>query len=631
MALKYSKETVDLIIGASDIVETISKFIPVQKKGSNFFAICPFHSDTSPSLSISPQKQIYKCFSCGNSGNVVTFVKEYKKILYLKALEYLAQEANIDVDFSSASKVTMPTISEEDQQIIDLLQTTNSLFRIHVNNPNAMMFLQQRNLNSPEILEHFSIGFAPDEDYSLLLKSNNTYNDLQLNQAGLINDDLHLILKNRISFAIKDAAGHVVGFSGRQLSNDKTNSKYVNTPETKFFIKSKILYNYNNAQEYAFESNKIIIVEGFMDVIALYKAGIQNVVGLMGTALTYEHLALLKNFQVTLFLDNDIAGKNATIKSLLRLIRAGFTTLVVQNHLDKDPDEILNHLGKEPLLDLLENNLKAGEHILYEYFLEESGINFDHFDPLLNSFKKLKNKLLETFVSESSQQIIQERFQADFPNQELIFRQYKKSQHDVVYDPSAFEVIKQKQADKYLKKNIKLQIILTLLANHYLRDVLLNDKENLNRNNDIISRFIFYTKKMHLNNEVLNYPKFFKKILQEHHNLELEYQKLQQDQIPQLLEQIANEINSLDPEIKHNLSSKELVQAMVSFLRENHEEILNITAENVQNNEYFKTLLERLDNVIRHDIQSFLIELKQQNVPVSNVIKIIKQLNEFKK
>ncbi|MHA3846124.1 DNA primase [Mycoplasma sp. VS276A1] len=359
-------ELVNQIITSSNIVDVISEFINLTKKGNNYVGICPFHEDSTPSFTVSPQKQIFKCFPCGASGNVVGFIQRIKNWNFIQAIEYLAQQAGITYDFSSyKNNENISTYSQETLELIDLLSITNSYYKVQVlTSQPALEYLKHRGLDDIALREKFDIGYAPKNKTLEYLKSLNYDTSLML-KAGLINNDLHELFWDRVTFGIRNEFNELVGFSARSIEAHPA-AKYVNSPATELFNKSKILYNFNNAKEAIASKKEVIIVEGFMDAIALYKAGITNVVALMGVALTKEHLNLIKNNKVILFLDNDAAGIDAALRTVKLLLENNFSVSLIENNYSKDADEILNTYGAETLVDLIKNSQVSAVNFIYE-------------------------------------------------------------------------------------------------------------------------------------------------------------------------------------------------------------------------------------------------------------------------
>ena len=303
-------EKINEIRQHADIVDIISRHISVTRKGKNFFAICPFHNDTNPSMSISKEKQIYKCFVCNAAGNVFTFLQKYKKMPYMQAVKEVADLVGIEFQLSNQKKDEV--INLKDKTIYDILidATTfykNSLFA----SKNALDYCTNRKLDT-QIIADFNIGYSPDFNKLPLYLENKGYKKEDIFRSGLVIDtdgELKDRFSNRLIFPLTDLNGKIVAFSGRIIEKSDM-AKYVNSPETSIFTKGKTLYNYSNALPYIKQDKKMYICEGYMDCIALYRANVKNAVALMGTAFTNEHLKISEYLGVTivLCLDGDNPG-----------------------------------------------------------------------------------------------------------------------------------------------------------------------------------------------------------------------------------------------------------------------------------------------------------------------------------
>lgn len=357
------KQIHDDIIGKIDIVNELAKHITLTRKGQSYVSLCPFHDDSNPSMNISSHKQIFKCFVCGEGGDVVKFVSKFKKITYTDALKYLLNEYNISYDqntfYDANSKY-----NETDLAIFDLLERVNSLFKLEFNklkNSKLNDFYTSRKL-TPQLMNDFDIGYADPLVFEKIFGDEIKQNKLLFIRAGLINTNTNtFIFKNRVTFAIRNNDDKIVGFSARSIDKNEK-PKYINSSESKLFQKSQILYNYYLAKN-NIKDNTLIICEGFFDVIALYKANFKNSVGLMGTALTIKHLPFLKDKKIILFLDGDEAGQSASIKSAQFLLANNINVNIVNNKTKMDPDEILNQLGPNKINELINNSVDSLDFI----------------------------------------------------------------------------------------------------------------------------------------------------------------------------------------------------------------------------------------------------------------------------
>ncbi|MBN3534551.1 DNA primase [Mycoplasma procyoni] len=358
-----------------DIVNTISSFISVKKNGNNYWAICPFHSDTKPSLSISPSKKIFKCFSCNVSGTVIDFIMRYNSWSFIDTLKWFNNTYNLNLDIHENNNQKVVEYTEIQKQIIKANTDASAFFQLNLNteltkNKELVAFIKKRNF-SRETISQFEIGFNGNNEQLkeiLLLKKNPV--DILMN-ASLITETENSFFKNRVIFPIKNEYGDIVGFSGRTFLFDDNGPKYLNSAQNQLFSKSNILYNYHFANQNLNSKRELIITEGFMDVIALYKAGIKNAVALMGTALTEHHIPLLKHKKILLMLDGDRAGLEATKKSILTLLRFSINVEIINNPTDLDPDEYLEAHGKDELSRLIADKRISALSFIYNKLSQE--------------------------------------------------------------------------------------------------------------------------------------------------------------------------------------------------------------------------------------------------------------------
>lgn len=337
-----------------DIVDIVSSYLPLTQKGKNFFGVCPFHDDTNPSMSVSPSRQIYKCFSCGATGTVFKFIMDYENISFMEAVKKVADLGGVAVNIGTVHKKKNHT---ELHQIYDLS------LKFYINNLNtangkeAREYLYKRNI-SEDVIKEFQIGLALKKDTlsKILTKKFKVEDVLKSGLVGKNNYNYYDLFYERIMFPLYDLDGNPVAYSGR-IYNRQDNSKYFNTVETEIFKKGELLYNYHRAKEPARRKNQIIIMEGFMDVIRAYTIGIKNVVATMGTAVTDVQAHLIKRMgkDVILCFDGDEAGAKATMSCSNELLKIGVTPKVIRLEDNLDPDEYIQKYGKEAFQKKIDN------------------------------------------------------------------------------------------------------------------------------------------------------------------------------------------------------------------------------------------------------------------------------------
>lgn len=356
-----SSDEINNIRQAANIVNIVGSYIPLTQRGRNFVCVCPFHDDHSPSMSVSEEKQIYKCFACGATGNVFTFVAEYENVPFVEAISIVASKCGMELSQSTYTNNASQTFKKE-YEIMDL---ANKFYQNNLKTKAgevALQYLHDRGIDEATIKE-FGIGLSLDEYDSLTnLLTKKSYDVKTLSELALTNEGKEKCFdafSKRIMFPLWDKDGHVVGFSGRIYRDEKDVSKYVNSRETKIFKKGETLYNYHRAKEFAKREKAILLVEGFMDAIRLSISGVKNVVALCGTAMTYEQVSLLKKLRVKaiLCLDNDNAGALATFTNGEMLVKNGIDTWVIRLSGEKDPDSYILQNGIEAFLKNLANPL----------------------------------------------------------------------------------------------------------------------------------------------------------------------------------------------------------------------------------------------------------------------------------
>lgn len=348
-----SEDDIKAIRQQADIVDVMSRYITLEKKGKDYKAICPFHDDHDPSLSISTDKQIFKCFVCGTGGNVFTFVQKIENISFLEAVCKVAELIHYPLHMDTSQ--FQPKV-DENQPLYDCVQSYIRFLTYELQSENGesvKRYLSQRKINE-DIIKRFEIGYAPESSRSVKYLKAKGFNKQILTDTGLIRThdlDTYAVFDNRLMIPIHDENGNPVGFTARRLNEDKDVAKYINTSETKIYHKGHLIFNYHRAKEFAKKNKRCILVEGAMDVIAFEKADIHESIACLGTACTKEQITLLKRLNVPLVVcyDGDRAGKAATYKFGKLAVDYGLNFSIVKNTTGKDPDEIFNELGKDEL------------------------------------------------------------------------------------------------------------------------------------------------------------------------------------------------------------------------------------------------------------------------------------------
>ena len=390
------QESIENLKSIIDIVDVIGNYVQLKKQGSNFVALCPFHSEKTPSFVVSPTKQIYHCFGCGASGDAIKFIMEIEKLTYPEAIEKLASMYNFKLEYTKGNSFIH----------IDLLERINSFYISNLyKNQNALNYLKQRGLFDSTI-EKFQLGYAPSSQEQFKFFKNANLNKKDLIDLGVLNESgEYPRLIERITFPIFSQNGKIIAFGGRTITNHP--AKYINFTNTKIFNKSKTFYGLNFAREHILRSKKVIITEGYMDVIMLHQAGIQNAVATLGTALTKEHLPILRklNPKVTISYDSDTAGINAALKASKLLYKEYFDGGVILFAQGEDPADAVKK-GKN-IEEILKNEIKFADFIIEyttkKYNLKNPVEKKQAIDEFRNYINELPDILKDDFSIKVSQ------------------------------------------------------------------------------------------------------------------------------------------------------------------------------------------------------------------------------------
>ena len=463
----------------TDIVEIIGERLPLVKKGKNYWGVCPFHDDNNPSMSVSRDKQIYKCFSCGAAGNVFTFLMNYDHMDFKEALKYLGDKVGINT-----SNVKIKKKDTKYDPMYDAYELSEKYYQNNLNTTygkTAKKYLESRKITD-DIIKEFGIGLSLDKRNdltSLLLKKN--YSLDMLNEIGLSTGE-NDTYQDRIMFPLQDNNGKVVGFSGRIYNDLKDTSKYVNTKESPIFIKGQMLYHYKEAIEEARNNKSIIIMEGFMDVIRASTIGIRNTVALMGTALTKEQIKLIERLSknIILCLDGDEPGVNATLKNGELFLQDGIEVKVLPLSNDDDPDTFILNNGKDKFLNLLENTInysdfkitKLKEKVNFNSIEEKS----NYINEVLKETSKIEDKIRREIILKN----LAKEYDIGYNTLESQLEQFTKKEPVVVTNIPKVEK-KRNRKDKYTKA-IE-QIIYFMLNNDWVITEVEQAKLNLTISN----------------------------------------------------------------------------------------------------------------------------------------------------
>ncbi|MCX4248303.1 MAG: DNA primase [Bacilli bacterium] len=552
----------------ANIVEIISSYITLEKKGKNYFGMCPFHDDHNPSMSVSEEKGLFTCFVCHKTGNVFSFVQDYENISFIEAVKIVANKVGIEIEtgYKETSKYS------KHYEAVDLA------LKFYQNNlksrdgTKAHEYLKKRGITD-EIIEEFNIGYASNNyDTITKLLTNKGYDEEILIDAGLSvrGQTLYDLFRNRITFPIHNPNGKPVGFSAR-IYEDVKEAKYINTKETPIFKKGKILFNYHRAQNEARRVKSLIVVEGQMDAIRIYASGIKNVVATMGTALTGDHIKLLKklNVPIILCMDNDEAGEKATIQNGEALSKSAVDLRILRLSGAKDPDEYILKHSKEEFLDAINNAIT-------------------YFDFKLNYYKKDKNLNKVEDVSKYINQVVKE---------------LNKSNDPILIDLTVNDLA----ANYGIDKNVLLNQIIKIEAPK-VEKIAVRKEKKLSKNQKLSSILLYY---------MMNDIKYIK----------LYEQELSFIPDEEYLE-IANDILAFY--LKYNyISIADFISYEIS--KDNYEQVLSIVDNNIKielKDADYVGIVNKIKNWICEDK---IEELKEKQKNISDINEKLNIANEIAK
>ncbi len=394
--MRYSDDIIEEVRSKNDIVDVVSQYVKLTRKGSSYFGLCPFHNEKTPSFSVTPGKQMYYCFGCGAGGNVFNFIMEYENFTFGEALKYLADRAGVELPKIEYSKEVREKAKEK-SELLEINKQAAQYYYYQLRTEKGAagyQYLSGRGLTE-ETMRSFGLGYSDKFSDGLYryLKSKG-YKDDRLRESGLFNvDERHGMYDkfwNRVIFPIMDVNNRVIGFGGRVMGDGKP--KYLNSPETKIFDKSRNLYGLNVARKT--RKNYIILCEGYMDVISMHQAGFTNAVASLGTALTSGHASLLKRYtqEVLLLYDSDEAGVRAALRGIPILREAGVNSRVVDLKPYKDPDEFIKNMGAEAFEDRLN---RASDSFMFRVRVAEGEFPMEEPQGQNRFFERCAEMLLE--------------------------------------------------------------------------------------------------------------------------------------------------------------------------------------------------------------------------------------------
>ncbi|MBO6195264.1 MAG: DNA primase [Bacilli bacterium] len=546
-----------------NISDIIRDYIPLVQRGKNYFGVCPFHDDHNPSMSVSDEKQMYKCFVCGEAGDVFNFVKEYEKIPYYEAVKKVASKVGININIDTTYKRRENNAFSKQYEIYDL---SNKFYQNNLNTTlgkTARSYLKDRQITE-DMIKHFQIGLSFNDNNLSKLLSNKGFDDDLLVKSGISirrDNKIYDIYRNRIMFPLWDINGKTIGFSGR-IYEGNDQSKYINTMETDIFKKGSLLYNYEYARESILKKDEVIIVEGFMDVIRLYSIGINNVLASMGTAITNEQINLIRKLtkNVILMFDGDEAGGKATNSFIDVSKNVDFDIKIIRLEENLDPDDYILKKGKDKMLDHL-SHAKS----LFDYKMISTKKNLDmnnsedvskFINQIVNDLSKIDDDIVFDLelkkiikLTGVSEELIKSKIKRDKKKEikieKPIKRNIKKSKYDKASNLILYNMINNNEMILYYYDNLsylpneldrKLASEIVLFYKKYNSFNLLDFITYLEDNNELVKRVSEL-------DELNISKKSTKEEIDEYFETIKEYSK--KKQIKELSEKLKNETNEV--------------------------------------------------------------------------------------
>ncbi|ATZ21484.1 DNA primase [Mesoplasma tabanidae] len=492
------KEVIDDIIQKSDIVSIVSERVLLSKKGRNFWGLCPFHQDQNASMSVSPEKKFFKCFSCQVSGTVLDFIKDFDNISFQEAVKKLASLLNYDL---SKFESSVPLKQNHEAIIFKLNEEAIAFFKLNLRSneaKTAVKYLHSRDITNDDI-QFFEIGYLPKTNSLVDHLISKGYNISDIVDAGLgtYNEErqkMYDIFADRILFPIRNENKELIGFSGRIMESDSDRPKYLNTKETKIFSKRKIAYNFSEAIKTARIKKELIVLEGYMDVISLHKNGIDNTIALMGTALSQYHVNLFKSIKgtVKMFLDGDEPGIKGNIEASQTLISNNQKVMVVNNPTNNDPDELIKQGRKAEIEKMINEALNPLQYIISKRWPKVNSNDFNSVEEFMKEICSFVLKCNNNILYETS---IDELEKITGLSKEAIINFYKKILKHQISNSfnNRREVIQQNFEDKAIVKteaSTSFNVLASLKAYELAEKTILYDLIKSNKNLDLVKEKI---------------------------------------------------------------------------------------------------------------------------------------------
>ncbi|HRH48860.1 MAG TPA: DNA primase [Panacibacter sp.] len=412
-----SQQTIQQITSRIDIIDVIGEFVKLKKRGTNYLGLCPFHGEKSPSFTVSPAKEIYKCFGCGRSGNTITFLMEHEKQTYVEALRWLANRYNVEIEETQVSdEVRQQLLSADSLYIVNSFAQkffAKQLFETEEGKDIALTYLTERGFTE-ETIQKFQVGYNPQARNEFAkAAAQSQFNSETLLKSGLVvtrNDELADNYRGRIIFPIHNNSGKILGFGARVIGKIDKAPKYINTPENEIYVKSKILYGLYFARLAIDKADECLLVEGYTDVVSLSQAGVENVVASGGTSLTADQLRLIKKYtnNLTIIYDGDAAGIKAALRGLDMALEEGLNVKLVLIPDKEDPDSYVRLVGANAFKDFVAANKKDFVLFQLEVMLKEAGTDITKKNETVNHIAETLSKINKAEDFSKQQEYIRE-------------------------------------------------------------------------------------------------------------------------------------------------------------------------------------------------------------------------------
>ncbi|HLR19726.1 MAG TPA: DNA primase [Staphylococcus sp.] len=466
--MRIEQSTINEIKEKTDILDLVSEYVKLEKRGRNYIGLCPFHDEKTPSFTVSEDKQICHCFGCKKGGNVFQFTQEIKDIPFTEAVKELGERVNIKVetDQGGVVKDNSHQVASEDLQMIEMHELMQEYYHYAlkktVEGEAALNYLKERGFTD-DLIDSRKIGYAPNNSHFCHDFLQKKGYDIQLAyEAGLLsrneeNFSYYDRFRDRVMFPLTNAQSRTVGYSGRTYTNQEP--KYLNSPETPIFQKRRLLYNVDRARKSIRKNDEIILLEGFMDVIKVDQAGLKQVVASMGTQISQEHISFIKKLtsNITIMFDGDFAGSEATLKSGQALIQQGFNVFVVQLPKDMDPDEYIGKHGADAFNYYVEHEKKS--FILYKVHLhqdeiENNDLSYERYlKEIINDISFMKSTILRKKILQEVSELF--KVSLDSLNNEVGYQQdyYQPQDYQIPTIPQFHNLNKNEKAERALLKH----------------------------------------------------------------------------------------------------------------------------------------------------------------------------------